>query len=124
MVAGNEIAAWVADDRHVYLANLFQDVFAIPIGVGKFRVGLVDTFIDCSAEMLQEGAKQIAIKRGLRAPRVDIDLQRLRAYPTKRFCRRERSKNIWSGHSEACDRGLLQEFTSGVLRHAWAPSAF
>ena len=35
VVAGYEIAAWIADDRHAQLAYFVDDVFAQPIGVGK-----------------------------------------------------------------------------------------
>ena len=64
VVAGDEVAAGIADDRNAQLLHLARDVRAESLGVGQTRAGLVDARVDGAAEVLQERAQHPPVEVG------------------------------------------------------------
>ena len=76
VVAGDEVAARIADDRHAEFLDLAHDVRAEALRVGQRRAGLVDAGVDRAAEMLEERAEQTPIEIGAIARATDGDARR------------------------------------------------
>ena len=56
VVVGDEVAARIADERELQIADELEHVAAEPVVVGGRVAGLVDAAVDGAAEMLEEGA--------------------------------------------------------------------
>ena len=67
VVAGDEVAARIADDRHAELLHLARDVGAESFGIGEARAGLVDAGVDRAAQVLEKRPQHPAVEVG--APR-------------------------------------------------------
>ena len=63
IVGGDEVAARIADQRQVQVANEFQHVAAKAVVVGGLVAGLVDAAVDGAAEVLQECAVDAVVDR-------------------------------------------------------------
>jgi hypothetical protein len=63
-VAGDEVAAGVADQRDAELPGQLQDVLTESVLVGGRVVGLVDPGVDATAHVLDEAAERPAVDRG------------------------------------------------------------
>ena len=63
VVARNEIAAGISNDGNPHLAYLTDDIFAESVGVRELRAWIVNTLIDRTPQVLEEGAKKIAVER-------------------------------------------------------------
>jgi hypothetical protein len=62
-VAGDEVAARVADRRHAELADQLEHVLPEPLLVGRRVAGLVDAVVDAPPEVLHEGSEDPSIDR-------------------------------------------------------------
>src|SRR5262245_60273913 len=78
VVAGDEVAARVADDRHLERADFLEDVAAEAVLIGELRSGLEDPAVDGASEMLEERAEQAPIERGERAAGIHDDARERR----------------------------------------------
>ena len=63
-IAGNEVAARVADRSRTQLANKIQHIAAESVLVGGRMARLVDARVHTAAQMLHEGAEQSVVHRG------------------------------------------------------------
>ena len=59
VVAGEEVAAGVAHERHAQLANELEHVAAEALVVGRRVPGLVEARVDRAAEVFDEGAVEL-----------------------------------------------------------------
>ena len=75
VVAGDEIAARIANDRHAEILDLARDVGAESFPIGEPGSGLVDAGVDRPAEVLEERTEHAA---------VEIDTPRRSAQPRPR----------------------------------------
>jgi hypothetical protein len=112
VVAGNEVAARIAHDRHVHLADLLDHVLAEAVGVGKLRLRIVDAFVDRAAQMLKKGAEQAAIHLGAHTGLLD-DHARWSAGLREA----ETVEPGGAGRQRAGGSKLLQEITTVGLGH-------
>ena len=62
VVAGDEVASRVADDRHAEFLDLAHDVGAESFGVGERRPGLVHARVDGAAQVLQERSQHAPVE--------------------------------------------------------------
>lgn len=61
VVAGDEVAAGVADGRDTELADELQHVGAQAVGVGRRVAGFEDAGVDAAAEVLDEGTEETGV---------------------------------------------------------------
>src|SRR5690606_12219433 len=61
-VARHEVAAGIANDRHLQPAQRIQHVGAQPIRVGHGRAGIIDTAIDAGTQVLRKSSEEVAVK--------------------------------------------------------------
>jgi hypothetical protein len=87
VIAGDEVAAGIADDRHAEFADFFQDILAEAPGVGELGGRIENAFVDGAAEVFEEGAKEVGINWCDNTPCVDED-------PSCRGGSRRRSSNL------------------------------
>ena len=63
VVAGNEIAARIANDGNSHLAHFFHNVLAESVGIREFRAWIKYAFVNRTSQVLQERSKEIAVER-------------------------------------------------------------
>ena len=73
VIAGNKITSRITNDRNTQLADFAEHVLAKTVGVGEFRPGLVDAFVDGASEMFEKRPEQVAIKRRDGPPGIDVN---------------------------------------------------
>ncbi len=78
VVAGDEVAAGIADDGHSELVHLLEHVLAEAVTVGQLRAGVVDPPVDGAPQVLQEGAQDTPVEGGHPANGVQDDARGLR----------------------------------------------
>jgi hypothetical protein len=61
VVAGNEVPARPAQNRHTPLSGCAHNIFAKTLLVRKVRVLLVDTSVHAPANMLDEGSVDLGV---------------------------------------------------------------
>ncbi len=72
-VAGNKVAAWVADCGYAELAHQIHHVGPESVRVGGRMLGLVDPVVDAPTEVLDERAEQAAVHRADGLSGIDND---------------------------------------------------
>ena len=121
VVAGDEIAAGIANDGNRELANFVHYVFAEAVGVGEFGLRVVDAVVDAAAEVFQEGAEDFAIDRGDSATSVGVDLGGLVVACGEQLAEETLRRSELGARENSRAGGKLQEVAPRDMRHGLAP---
>jgi hypothetical protein len=109
LVAGDEVAARVADERRPQLADEREDVATEAVGVGARMAGLVETAVDAAPDVLDERAEQAPV--GLADHRAAPDRDRNPVHPcaAPRQCRPRRrpTRIVHSARSRRCCKKIF-----------------
>ena len=71
VVAGNEVAARIANDRHAHAAHLRGNVFAEAGCIGECRTGIIDAAVNSATQVFQKTAPNAPVNGGPHAQWID-----------------------------------------------------
>src|SRR5690242_19045469 len=113
VISGNEVSAWVSDDRYAQAVNFPYDICAKSVRVSQPRAWLVNTPVDRAPEVFQKGTKDAAVEWSGRERWID-DHAGSRGGA---LCPTGGERCVGNGDGDRCLTTFFKEIPASNVRH-------